>query len=117
MVIVLTKAATSLAVKCQWAEHCLKSPILLLQIRLTLVLYSKCRSGSRYGSYVITYISSLSQAVLGKNGLFEGLSEGNIWIDHTTSSYEQTIELTTEASRRGFRPVEGPITGGMSDLI
>ena len=54
------------------------------------------------------------QAVLGADGLFEGLSEGNIWIDHTTSSYEQTIELTGEAAKRGFRPVECPITGGSS---
>ena len=50
--------------------------------------------------------------MLGADGLFEGLSEGNMWIDHTTSSYEQTIELTGEATKRGFRPIECPITGG-----
>ena len=50
--------------------------------------------------------------MLGADGLFEGLNEGNTWIDHTTSSYEQTIELTGEATKRGFRPVECPITGG-----
>ena len=53
------------------------------------------------------------QVVLGATGLFDGLSKGNMWIDHTTSSYEQTIELTGEASKRGFRPVECCLSGGI----
>lgn len=57
-------------------------------------------------------LSSVLQVVLGSDGLFAGMREGSLWIDHTTSSYEQTIELTGEATKRGFRPVECPITGG-----
>ncbi len=55
---------------------------------------------------------SCVQVVLGETGLFAGMRQGAMWIDHTTSSYEQTIELTGEATKQGFRPVECPVTGG-----
>ena len=47
---------------------------------------------------------------------FPGISEGKIWIDHSTTDYEQTIRFEELVSRNGGRMLEAPITGGMEAL-
>ena len=52
----------------------------------------------------------------GETGLLEGLSEGKIWIDHSTTDCEQTEEMCVLVEERGGRMLEAPVTGGLEAL-
>ena len=52
----------------------------------------------------------------GDNGLLAGLSDGKVWIDHSTTDYEQTVELNEEVVKKGGRMLEAPVTGGLEAL-
>lgn len=52
----------------------------------------------------------------GDNGLLAGLSEGKIWIDHSTTDYEQTEGMNELVKEKGGRMLEAPVTGGLEAL-
>ena len=52
----------------------------------------------------------------GETGLLEGLNEGKIWIDHSTTDYEQTEEMFVQVEERGGKMLEAPVTGGLEAL-
>ena len=52
----------------------------------------------------------------GEEGLLAGFSGGKVWIDHSTTDYEQTVELNEEIVRKGGRMLEAPVTGGLEAL-
>ena len=52
----------------------------------------------------------------GESGLLAGMSEGKVWIDHSTTDYEQTVDLNTEVVKKGGRMLEAPVTGGLEAL-
>ena len=52
----------------------------------------------------------------GETGLLEGLSNGTIWIDHSTTDYEQTEAMCELVRERGGRMLEAPVTGGLEAL-
>jgi len=52
----------------------------------------------------------------GENGLLAGLSEGKVWVDHSTTDYEQTEQMNEEVIAKGGRMLEAPITGGLEAL-
>ena len=52
----------------------------------------------------------------GESGLLAGMSEGKVWIDHSTTDYEQTVELNNEVVKKGGRMLEAPVTGGLEAL-
>eukprot|EP00041_Stephanoeca_diplocostata_P019280 m.413230 g.413230 ORF g.413230 m.413230 type:complete len:390 (-) comp21264_c0_seq1:210-1379(-) len=54
--------------------------------------------------------------VLGDDGIFAGLRKGGLWIDHSTTDYNQTIELASMAHENGQSALEAPITGGLTLL-
>lgn len=39
----------------------------------------------------------------GEDGVLAGLRSGGVWIDHSTTDYQQTLELAKEAGMTGFR--------------
>jgi len=39
----------------------------------------------------------VKQVLTGENGVFAGLRSGGVWIDHSTTDYQQTLELAKEA--------------------
>ena len=53
---------------------------------------------------------------MGPNGILEGLKENGIWIDHSTTDYEQNIMFEEIASKKGAHVLECPITGGLEAL-
>ena len=52
----------------------------------------------------------------GSEGLLAGMSEGKVWIDHSTTDYEQTVDLNAEVVKKGGRMLEAPVTGGLEAL-
>lgn len=54
--------------------------------------------------------------VLGDAGILTGLRHGGCWIDHSTTDYNQTLELNSLAQQKGIDVLEAPITGGLALL-
>ena len=52
----------------------------------------------------------------GESGLLEGLTDGKVWIDHSTTDYEQTEEMCGRVVERGGSMLEAPVTGGLEAL-
>ena len=52
----------------------------------------------------------------GETGLLAGLSEGKIWIDHSTTDYEQTEDMNVLVKEKGAMMLEAPVTGGLEAL-
>ena len=52
----------------------------------------------------------------GEEGLLAGMREGKVWIDHSTTDYEQTVDLNKEVVQKGGRMLEAPVTGGLEAL-
>ena len=52
----------------------------------------------------------------GSDGLLNGLSEGKIWVDHSTTDYEQMMEFNDSVIEKKAHVIEGPITGGLEAL-
>ncbi|XP_047479746.1 L-threonate dehydrogenase-like [Penaeus chinensis] len=59
---------------------------------------------------------NVKAAAEGPDGILAGLSEGKVWIDHSTTDYEQTLAFGEEAETRGGHVLEAPITGGLEAL-
>ncbi len=51
---------------------------------------------------------------LGDDGAFAGMTEGAVFVDHTTVSYKVTRELYDAARPGGFDFVDAPISGGQA---
>jgi 3-hydroxyisobutyrate dehydrogenase len=54
----------------------------------------------------------LRAVTLGPEGAFEAMSQGALYIDHTTSSAGLARELARHAQQRGFGFLDAPVTGG-----
>ena len=52
----------------------------------------------------------------GDKGILAGLTSDKIWIDHSTTDYEQTLNFNTQVQDKGARLLEAPITGGLEAL-
>lgn len=55
-------------------------------------------------------------AAEGPDGILAGLGPDKVWIDHSTTDYEQTLRFAKEAQEKGAHVVEAPITGGLEAL-
>lgn len=49
-------------------------------------------------------------------GLLAGMSKDKIWIDHSTTDYEQTQNFNALIEAKGGQLLEAPITGGLEAL-
>lgn len=58
----------------------------------------------------------VKQVLSGEDGVLAGLRSGGVWIDHSTTDYQQTLDLTEEAAMKGIKVLEAPVTGGMALL-
>jgi 3-hydroxyisobutyrate dehydrogenase len=56
----------------------------------------------------------LRDVTLGPNGAFDGMSQGAVFVDHTTASAGIARELYAEATKRGFGFVDAPVSGGQA---
>ncbi|MCG6882851.1 MAG: NAD(P)-dependent oxidoreductase [Silicimonas sp.] len=56
----------------------------------------------------------LRSVCLGEDGAFAGMSEGSVFVDHTTVSAAVTRELYAAAAEKGISYVDAPISGGQA---
>ncbi|WKB51360.1 NAD(P)-dependent oxidoreductase [Eleftheria terrae] len=54
----------------------------------------------------------LRSVVLGEQGAFAGMSEGAVFVDHTTASADVARELSGLAVSRGLQFIDAPVSGG-----
>jgi 3-hydroxyisobutyrate dehydrogenase len=58
--------------------------------------------------------NDLRAVTLGPDGAFAGMKKGATFVDHTTASAEIARELDAEATKHGFKFVDGPVSGGQA---
>jgi 3-hydroxyisobutyrate dehydrogenase len=56
----------------------------------------------------------LRQVTLDPDGAFQGMKEGAIFVDHTTTSARVARELAAVAREKGFAFLDAPVSGGQS---
>jgi 3-hydroxyisobutyrate dehydrogenase len=65
---------------------------------------------------VITCLPSpaaVAAVVAGKDGVFDGLPRGGVWIDMSTNDADEVKRLAELAAARGIDCLEAPVTGGV----
>jgi 3-hydroxyisobutyrate dehydrogenase len=50
------------------------------------------------------------------DGILAGLQPGAVWIEHSTTDFENTVRIKAEVEKRGAKAVAAPVTGGMQIL-
>jgi 3-hydroxyisobutyrate dehydrogenase len=61
--------------------------------------------------------SDLRQVTLEKDGCFDAMAKGSIFVDHTTASATIARELDAAAKARGFGFVDAPVSGGQAGAV
>ena len=56
----------------------------------------------------------LREIAYGDDGLFAGMADGSIYVDHTTASADVARELHAAAKERGLGFVDAPVSGGQA---
>jgi 3-hydroxyisobutyrate dehydrogenase len=56
----------------------------------------------------------LRQVTIGKDGAFQAMKKGAIFVDHTTASADVARELHTAAKAKGLGFVDAPVSGGQA---
>lgn len=56
----------------------------------------------------------LRAITIGADGAFAGMKQGATFVDHTTASAEVARQLDAEATKRGFKFVDAPVSGGQA---
>jgi 3-hydroxyisobutyrate dehydrogenase len=58
--------------------------------------------------------NDLRTVTIGPDGAFAGMAKGATFVDHTTASAEVARELDAEATKRGFKFIDAPVSGGQA---
>ncbi len=77
----------------------------------------KPKDAARGQDFVMACVGNdhdLREVMLGDDGIFAGVRQGAIVVDHTTASAEIARELHAEAKRRGFDFIDAPVSGGQA---
>jgi len=53
---------------------------------------------------------------VGPDGILAGLQPGAVWIEHSTTDFENTMKIRGLVEERGAKAVAAPVTGGMQIL-
>ena len=67
--------------------------------------------------YVFTCVGNdndLKEVAIGKNGIFNSIKKGSIYIDNTTASAKVARELHKNAKAHGFGFLDAPVSGGQA---
>ena len=58
--------------------------------------------------------NDLREVTLGPNGCFAVMTEGQVFVDHTTASATIARELHSAGKKAGFDVIDGPVSGGQA---
>lgn len=56
----------------------------------------------------------LRSVVYGDDGILAGMSDGTIFVDHTTASADVAREVGAKAAEKGIQFLDGPVSGGQA---
>ena len=71
-------------------------------------------SGAEFVMACVGNDDDLRAVCLGPDGAFAGMSDGAIFVDHTTVSAKVTRELYAAAAEKGISFVDAPVSGGQA---
>lgn len=71
-------------------------------------------AGAEYVMACVGADDSVRAVALGQDGAFQGMSDGAIFIDHTTASAALARELHTAGAARGLGFLDAPVSGGQA---
>jgi 3-hydroxyisobutyrate dehydrogenase len=54
------------------------------------------------------------EVTLGKSGAFQSMRSETVFVDHTTASADLARQLASEAFKKGFHFLDGPVSGGQA---
>ncbi|MGJ8604064.1 MAG: NAD(P)-dependent oxidoreductase [Marivita sp.] len=74
----------------------------------------KAAAGCAFVMSCVGNDDDLRAVCLGDDGAFAGMSEGSVFVDHTTVSAKVTRELYDAAAAKGISFVDAPISGGQA---
>ena len=80
-------------------------------------VHSTPAEAARGADFVMTCVGNdddLRSVVVEETGVFAGMKEGAVLVDHTTTSATVARELMQTAQQRGFRVLDAPVSGGQS---
>ena len=80
---------------------------------------SSAKEAAQSAEVVITALPKphhVTAAMQGDDGILAGLRKGSIWIEHSTTDFENTGRLRELVEAKGGHAVEAPLTGGMQIL-
>lgn len=60
--------------------------------------------------------TDVSKAFEGEDGVLAGISKGHVWVEHSTTDFENTLRIKALVEEKGAHAVEAPLTGGMQIL-
>jgi 3-hydroxyisobutyrate dehydrogenase len=78
------------------------------------------REAAQGASVVLACVGNdddLRSVCLGPEGAFAGMSEGTLFVDHTTVSAQVTRDLARLAAERGIGYVDAPVSGGQAGAV
>ena len=58
--------------------------------------------------------TDLTEVAIGKNGIYNTIKKGSIYIDNTTASADIARKLSKSAEAHGFRFLDAPVSGGQA---
>jgi 3-hydroxyisobutyrate dehydrogenase len=58
--------------------------------------------------------NDLREVTLGKDGAFQAMGKGDVFVDHTTASAEIARELHAAGKKAGFDVIDAPVSGGQA---
>jgi 3-hydroxyisobutyrate dehydrogenase len=61
---------------------------------------------------IVGFPKDVEEVFLGKNGILEGVSKGNIIVDMTTSEPSLAQKIYKEAKKKGVSSLDAPVSGG-----
>ncbi|TNE61565.1 MAG: NAD(P)-dependent oxidoreductase [Alphaproteobacteria bacterium] len=59
----------------------------------------------------------VAEVCVGDAGAFDAMSEGAIFVDHTTASADCARAMATEAAQRGLHFIDAPVSGGEAGAV
>ena len=75
------------------------------------------RDAAKGAEIVFTCVGNdddLRAVTLGRDGCFQGMQEGSIFVDHTTASAGAARALYQAGAERGIRCLDAPVSGGQA---
>ena len=81
-----------------------------------VVVEESARAVAAAADAVITMLPAgpdVREAALGKSGLAEGFSKGDVLVDMSSSQPWLTVELAAELKARGIEMIDSPVSGGI----